>query len=144
MSPGANPSSSTEDILAEEGFSYTLDWPLDDQPTWLATRGEPLLSVPYPQEINDVPLIAIHDGSGREFAEAAADNFDELLKQSSAQSLVYGIVLHTFIVGQPFRLRRFRAALDHMLGASDDVWWTPAGGIAEFWREQFAPPVPDV
>ena len=63
MSPGANPSRATEDILAEEGFSYTLDWPLDDQPTWLSTRGGPLLSVPYPQEVNDVPMIALHHGT---------------------------------------------------------------------------------
>ena len=142
MSPGANPSRATEDILAEEGFSYTLDWPLDDQPTWLATRGGPLLSVPYPQEVNDVPMIALHDGTGSGFAEMVVDNFDELLEQSSAQSLVYGIVLHTFIVGQPFRLRRFRAALDHMLGASSDVWWTTPGEIADFWRERFQPPAP--
>ena len=135
MSPGANPSRRTEDILAEEGFGYTLDWPLDDQPTWLSTRGGPLLSVPYPHEVNDVPLIALHHGSGASFAEAAVDNFDELLEQSRQQSLVYGIVLHTFIVGQPFRLRRFREALDHMLRFRDDLWITTPGAIAAHWRE---------
>ncbi len=37
MSPGANPSARTEDLLAEHGFTYTLDWPMDDQPVWMAT-----------------------------------------------------------------------------------------------------------
>lgn len=140
MSPGANPSRATEDILAEEGFAYTLDWPLDDQPTWLSTRGGPLLSVPYPHEVNDVPLIALHHGTASSFADVVVDNFDELLEQSRSQALVYGIVLHTFIVGQPFRLRRFRAALDHMLGSSDELWLTTPGAISEFWRGRFEPP----
>ncbi len=143
MSPGANPSRATEDILAEEGFRYTLDWPLDDQPTWLATRGGPLLSVPYPQEVNDVPMIAFHHGTGPAFADMVVDNFDELLEQSSEQCLVFGIVIHTFIVGQPFRLRRFRQALDHMLASSDELWLTTPGQIANYWRGSVEPP-PDV
>lgn len=140
MSPGANPSRSTEDILAEEGFAYTLDWPLDDQPTWLSTRGGPLLSVPYPHEVNDVPLIALHHGSAATFADTVVDNFDELLEQSREQCLVYGIVLHTFIVGQPFRLRRFRQALDHVLGESDELWLTTPGAIAAYWRDTVQAP----
>jgi len=140
MSPGANPSASTEDLLAEEGFTYTLDWPLDDQPTWLSTRGGPLLSVPYPQEVNDVPMVALHHGTGPAFEEMVVDNFDELFDQSAEQCLVYGIVIHTFIIGQPFRLRRFRNALDHMLARSDDLWITTPGAIAEYWRESVQPP----
>ena len=140
MSPGANPSRVTEDILAEEGFAYTLDWPLDDQPTWLSTRGGPLLSVPYPHEVNDVPTIALHHASADAFADVVVDNFDELLAQSRSQALVYGIVLHTFIVGQPFRLRRFRQALEHMLSARDSVWLTTPGEIATYWRNEVEPP----
>ena len=110
MSPGANPSERTEDLLAEAGYAYTLDWPLDDQPVWMKTAGGDLLSVPYPQEINDVPLIVSHHGSGA-YADAAIDNFDEMLTQSARQPLACGITIHTFIVGQPFRIRQFRRAL---------------------------------
>lgn len=56
MSPGAHPSALTEDLLAEAGYRYTLDWPMDDQPVWMKTRSGPLLSVPYPHEVNDVPM----------------------------------------------------------------------------------------
>jgi allantoinase len=38
MSPGAHPSALTEDLLAEAGYRYTLDWPMDDQPVWMKTR----------------------------------------------------------------------------------------------------------
>jgi peptidoglycan/xylan/chitin deacetylase (PgdA/CDA1 family) len=123
MSPGANPSPVTEDLLAEIGFTYTLDWPMDDQPTWMQTRGGPLLSVPYPQEVNDVPMIALHHGTAGAFADMMTDNLDEMIEQSQHQALVYGITIHTFIMGQPYRLRRFREALEHLL-EPPDVWLT--------------------
>jgi peptidoglycan/xylan/chitin deacetylase (PgdA/CDA1 family) len=132
MSPGANPSPVTEDLLAEIGFTYTLDWPMDDQPTWMQTRGGPLLSVPYPQEVNDVPMIALHHGTAGAFADMMTDNLDEMIEQSQHQALVYGITIHTFIMGQPYRLRRFREALEHLL-EPPDVWLTTPGEIVSHY-----------
>ncbi|MGH2673617.1 MAG: polysaccharide deacetylase family protein, partial [Actinomycetota bacterium] len=139
MSPGANPSAVTEDLLAENGFRYTLDWPMDDQPTWMRTRGGPLLSVPYPHEVNDVPMIAFHHGTAGAFADMVIDTLDELVEQSAHQPLVCGIVTHSFIVGQPFRLRRFRTAVEHLLGLPN-VWLTTPGAIAEHYAGIEAPP----
>ena len=139
MSPGANPSAVTEDLLAENGFRYTLDWPMDDQPVWMRTRGGPLLSVPYPHEVNDVPMIVFHHGTAGAFAEMMIDNLDELLEQSAQQPLVCGIVVHSFIVGQPYRLRRFRTALEHLVGLPG-VWLTTPGEIAEHYAGIEAPP----
>jgi hypothetical protein len=140
MSPGANPSANTEDLLAELGFTYTLDWPIDDQPTWMTTRGGPLLSVPYPHEVNDVPAIVMHDTSAATFADMTIDTVDEMLEQSEHQPLVCGITIHTFILGQPFRLRRFRAALEHIAAAAgDSIWLTTAGEVAEYYAREVEP-----
>jgi allantoinase len=139
MSPGANPSAVTEDLLAELGFRYTLDWPMDEQPTWMRTRGGPLLSVPYPHEVNDVPMIAFHHGTAGAFADMVIDTLDELLEQSAQHPLVCGIVTHTFIVGQPHRLRRFRKAVEHLVGLPG-VWLTTPGAIAEHYAGIEAPP----
>ena len=136
MSPGANPSAHTEDLLAEAGFAYTLDWPIDDQPTWMATRSGPLLSVPYPHEVNDVPAIAMHDAGAAQFADMVVDTVDEMLEQSEQQPLVCGIVVHTFIVGHPFRLRRFRGALERIAAVRDRLWITTPGAIADFYARE--------
>lgn len=142
MSPGAHPSAVTEDLLAEAGYAYTLDWPMDDQPAWLKTTSKPLLSVPYPHEVNDVPMVVLHHGTGEAFATMIADNVAELLDQSANTSLVCGITLHTFIAGQPFRLRRLRQVLAEMIGASDRIWFTTPGAIAEHYAAHggVAPP----
>ena len=44
------------DLLKEAGYKYVMDWPADDQPFWLKTRAGPILSVPYPAELNDSAL----------------------------------------------------------------------------------------
>ena len=122
----------TPDLLKEAGYRYVLDWCHDDQPTWLATRAGPLLSVPYPQELNDIPAIVARKVGAREFADMIVDQFDEMLDQATAQPLVMGIALHPYICGQPFRLRPLRRALRHIADVAriTGVWLTTAGAIA--------------
>jgi allantoinase len=140
MSPGANPSAVTEDLLAEAGYRYTLDWPMDDQPVWMSTRSGPLLSVPYPHEVNDVPMIALHHGTAPAFAEMVIDTLDEMIEQSVRQPLVCGIVIHSFIIGQPYRVRRFRAALERLASIRASVWVTTPGQIAAHYESVQPPP----
>jgi len=61
------------------------------------------------------------------------DNFDEMLQQSRQQPLVMGLALHPYIVGQPYRLRHLRRALEHIARARDQglVWMTTPGAICD-------------
>ncbi len=134
LGPWIAESRHTPDLLDEAGFEYLLDWCHDDQPTWLATRGGRILAVPYPQELNDIPAVMVRRASAEEFAAMIADAFDEMLDQSGAQPLVMGIALHAYIVGQPFRLRHLRRALEHVTRPREKVWLTTAGAIADHFR----------
>jgi len=133
LSPWISESFATPDLLAETGYRYTLNWCHDDQPVPMATRsGAPLWSIPYPQELNDIPMIVARQMDGRDFADLIVDNFDEMLQQSRAQPLVMGIALHPYIVGQPYRLRHLRRALEHIAAARDALWWTTPGRICDW------------
>jgi peptidoglycan/xylan/chitin deacetylase (PgdA/CDA1 family) len=120
----------TPELLREAGYAYVLDWCADDQPVWLATRAGPLLAVPYPQELNDSSAIIGRRVGADAFADMIVDQFDEMLEQSAEAPLVLGIALHSYIVGQPFRLRHLRRALRHIAARRESVWITTAGGIA--------------
>ncbi|MDF9391030.1 MULTISPECIES: polysaccharide deacetylase family protein [Methylococcus] len=128
LSPWISESFVTPDLLVETGYRYTLDWCHDDQPTRFATRSGPLWSIPYPQELNDIPMIVARQMDARDFADLIVDNFDEMLAQSRHQPLVMGIALHPYIVGQPYRLRHLRRALVHVAGRAG-VWFTTPGAI---------------
>ena len=58
LGPWISQSEATPDLLQEAGYRYLLDWCHDDQPVWMKTRAGRILSLPYPQEINDIPAIA--------------------------------------------------------------------------------------
>ena len=76
-------------------------------------------------------MIALHHGTAPAFAGMVIDNFDEMLAQSSKQSLVYGIAVHTFLIGQSFRLRNFRRAPEHIVRHRDQVWIATSGAIPQ-------------
>ncbi|MBL3571125.1 polysaccharide deacetylase [Rhodovulum sulfidophilum] len=136
LSPWISESPVTPDLLAEAGYGYTLNWCMDDQPVWMRTAHGPLLAVPYPQELNDIPAIVGRKDSAETFARMIVENFDEMLDQSARQSLVMGIALHPYIVGQPYRLRALRRALAHIAGHRDRIWITTAGAICESFAAQ--------
>ncbi|MVW72290.1 polysaccharide deacetylase family protein [Bordetella sp. 15P40C-2] len=134
LSPWIAESHLTPDLLAESGYRYTLNWCHDDQPTQLCTRdGGQLWSIPYPQEVNDIPMIVARQMDGKDFAQLIIDNFDEMLEQSRQQPLVMGIALHPYLVGQPYRLRYLRRALSHIAAYRDrdEIWFTTPGAICD-------------
>jgi len=142
LSPWISESHHTPDLLAETGYAYTLNWCHDDQPTRMHTRsGAALWAVPYPQELNDIPMVVGRLMDGKDFAQLVIDHFDEMLEQSRSQPLVMGIALHPYIVGQPYRLRHLRRALAHVAAGRDrgEVWFTTPGAIAAhvqgLWRD---------
>jgi peptidoglycan/xylan/chitin deacetylase (PgdA/CDA1 family) len=141
LSPWISESHLTPDLLAEAGYGYTLDWCHDDQPVRMRTRsGRTLWSVPYPQELNDIPMIIARQMDAKDFATMVIDNADEMLEQARRQPLVMGLALHPYIVGQPYRLRHLRRALAHLAGLRHrgEIWFTTPGEICRH-MEQLEP-----
>src|SRR5258708_5765407 len=74
LGPWISESRYTPDLLKEAGYRYLLDWCCDDQPLWFNTRSGQILSIPYPQEINDIPAIVARHPSTREFPSIITHN----------------------------------------------------------------------
>jgi allantoinase len=142
LSPWIAESRVTPDLLHEAGYGYTLNWCMDDQPVWMRTRKGRILSIPYPQEVNDIPSIVARKDGAAQFAEMIIDNFDEMLEQAAGQPLVMGIALHPYLVGQPYRLRHLRRALAHIAAHRDQIWLTRAGDIHAHCRDVIPDMIP--
>mgnify|MGYP003380716100 CR=1 FL=1 len=53
-------------------------------------------------------------------------------RNDDAPSLVMGLALHPYLVGQPYRLRHLRRALQHVARHSErEVWITTPGAIVD-------------
>lgn len=134
LGSAAAENATTPDLLKEAGYTYLLDWPVDDQPIWMRTRAGPILSVPYPLELNDAGQIIWRQHNTSEFADMLVAQFDEMLRQSKHQPLVCCISLHPYIIGHPFRLAIIRKVLNHIANHEerDKVWYTRAEDIADY------------
>jgi allantoinase len=129
MSPWFSNSGETLDLLQEAGYGYVMDWTADDQPIWARTRNGKILLMPYPIEANDNRALVWFRYTSREFADMIVDGFEEMLKQSEHEPLVFPIALHPFAVGRPYRLPELRRAFEHILKYRDRIWLTRPGDI---------------
>ncbi len=131
--PHASLSPHSMDVLAEEGFLYSADWLLDDQPFPIATAAGRLVGVPYSFEINDGPLF-LGSYSDDEFVRRCRDQFDVLYAEGAEDGRVMCIAFHPFLLGQPHRIALLEEALEYVLG-HDAVWVTTADEIAAWYLE---------
>jgi allantoinase len=134
VGPGLAETWDTPDVLAEEGYDYVCDWVHDDQPTWLKTTGRPLLSMPFTQECNDIPIILSQHHRAAEYRDRVIDQFDQLYADSAASARVMAMVLHPFIMGVAHRVKYLRETLAH-IAAHDGAVFMTAGGIHDWFAE---------
>ena len=132
LGPFISQSEKTPELLKELGWAYKLDWWYDDQPTWFRTDNGPILAVPYPSmELNDLPAYVNRKASDLDFTQMALDAFDEQLSESERYPQVYCLSLHTFLTGQPHRIRQLRRIFERIARHRDSIWLTTPGAIAD-------------
>lgn len=131
LGPYISESDISLDLLREAGFRYTLDWCMDDQPVWMRTRHGPILSIPYGHDLNDSLECVARRTPSLDYCANLIDQFDEMLAESVRRPLVMPIVLHSFILGQPYRLRQFRRVIEHIVKHRDQIWLTTPGAILQ-------------
>lgn len=119
------------DLLKEAGYRYMMDWPLDDQPVWFKTTHGPILSIPYSHDLNDSFECVSRRTPSQLYCDSLIDQFDELLEESARRPLVMSVVLHSFILGQPYRLRQFRRVIEHIVAHRNQIWLTTPGAICK-------------
>ncbi len=136
LSPALTETFNTPDILAEEGIKYLCDWCNDDQPYQMKVKNGSLISIPYSQDINDIPIFVTQHMTPREFYEIIKDQFDTLYQEGSDQARVMAIALHPFLVGVPFRIGWLDKALKY-IKENSDVWFATGWEIASWYYDNY-------
>ncbi|HMV71247.1 MAG TPA: polysaccharide deacetylase family protein [Pseudomonadales bacterium] len=134
LGPGLQETLDTLDYLAEVGFRYVTDWPMDEQPVSLRTGSHPIVAMPYTLELSDLPMMVVHQHESRVWLQRVTEQFDRLYQEGVQQPRVMSMSVHPFIMGVPHRIGYFEAALDHMR-AHEDVWFATAGEIYDWFMQ---------
>ena len=91
-----------------------------------------MLSIPYAHDLNDSLEAVTRRTPSQLWCENVIDQFDEMLEESARRPLVMSIVLHSFILGHPHRLRRFRQVIEHIANRRERIWLTRPGDICRY------------
>ncbi len=132
LGPGLHETLDTLDYLAEAGFKYVCDFPMDEQPVAMSTSTTPIVAMPYSLELSDLPMMVVHQHESRVWLERVTDQFDRLYQEGATQPRVMSMSVHPYIMGTPHRIKYFEAAYDHML-KHENVWFTTAEEIYDWF-----------
>jgi allantoinase len=132
FSPAITNTPRTFDLAAECGYDYTADLYHDDQPFPLRVKSGSLLSIPYSVDLNDAILLR-HGEEVGEFARQIRDYFDTVYAEGAEHGRVMCIALHPYWIGQPHRIKAFRAAVEYIL-SHPGVWVTAGADIVDWYR----------
>lgn len=121
----------TSQLLAEAGFSYTLDWPNDERP-YPHLADHRLLAVPTQPDWDDVQALWLRRVPLQRYPDLVAEAADEM-SASVPAGRVLCLGLHPWMMGAPHRTVYLRRALER-IRERRDVWFATAGEIAAQYR----------
>lgn len=136
LSPMQSESNATPDILSRHGVQYTLDWNNDDLPVKMNARAGVVYGVPYALDVNDRQSILDFNLSNADYVEQLVDSFTTLWQEARDHGgRVMAVAAHSWLTGQPHRIRAFREALRIMRGHAG-VWPTTYSQMLDAYRAQ--------
>jgi allantoinase len=124
LGPGLTESLQTPDLLAEAGFKYVGDWVYDDEPTEIATRHGPLITLPYPVEINDIPILSLQHHPGEMFVRRGSDAFDRLYAESTKRAKIFSLAFHPYLSGVPHQIKYLEQLFEYVARHEGVAFWT--------------------
>jgi len=130
-------SPNTRRLVAEEGgFLYHSDSYADDLPYWCYDFDEPLLTVPYTLDSNDMRFATPQGfNTSEHFYQYLKDSFDCLYREGDCIPKMLNIGLHCRLVGRPGRIQGLARFLDY-IQSHNRVWVTRRIDIAQHWIKQ--------
>jgi len=132
LGPGLHETLETLDYLAEAGFKFVTDWPMDEQPVSMRTSADNIVAMPYTMELSDLPMMVVQGHESHVWYDRVVDQFDCLYAEGAEQPRVMSMSIHPYIIGVPHRFQYFAKAYDYLL-EHDDVWFTTAEEIYDWY-----------
>jgi len=124
LGPGLTETYETPDLLAEAGVKYVGDWVYDDEPTEIATRHGPLVTLPYPVEINDIPILSLQHHPSEMFLRRGRDAFDRLYAESADRAKFLSVAFHPYLSGVPHQIKYLEELFEYVGRQPGVAFWT--------------------
>ncbi len=130
LGPEYGESERTPGLLAEAGIRYLCDWANDEQPYPMKTPAGALIALPFILDLDDQFALRDRrfpvDGYARHLKEA----FRRIYRDAEPTGRLMVLMLHPYLIGQPFRIGFLDEALASMV-RRQRVWAALGRDIVE-------------
>jgi peptidoglycan/xylan/chitin deacetylase (PgdA/CDA1 family) len=146
LGQGASADRDTIELLAEAGFHANADLQDDELPYFVHVGEQTLVVIPYRMigNLNDVPLMT-ELGAQYAVADAALhlrETFDVYYEMAEMRPLILNLGTHPHVSGRPDAFKVLKEFMEYVAG-HQDVWIPTYAAMAQWWREQFGPLIPE-
>jgi peptidoglycan/xylan/chitin deacetylase (PgdA/CDA1 family) len=139
LTPRAQVSEHTIELLAEHAFSWHSDCFDDDLPYVIEIDGKPLIEIPRSTLTDDYAMLgtlaARPFGSPCDMLDVWIDEFDVLYRESASAARLFCVNWHHCMMGRPAISKVLDRLLAH-LAQHKGLWFARGRDIAEFWLKQ--------
>lgn len=140
LTPRAQISDYTVELLIEHGFTWHSDCFDDDLPYFLNVGGTPLVEVPRTTLTDDYAMMGNRvqepHGDPRAMLALWMAEFYVLYGESPREPRLLAINWHHTLLGRPAMSRTLDRLIEH-IKRHEDVWFARGGDVAGFWLEKF-------
>ena len=113
--------SSTRQILADEGFLYDMDDYSADYPFWDLTTDPPLVIVPYAIDTNDMKMWSAPSYTPDAWRKYLGDTLEVLIHEAEERPVMMSVGVHLRVVGRPGRIAAWRGFVEHLVARNIHV-----------------------
>jgi peptidoglycan/xylan/chitin deacetylase (PgdA/CDA1 family) len=139
LTPRAQVSEHTIELIAKHGFSWHSDCFDDDLPYAIEVAGRPLIEIPRSTLTDDYAMLgtltARPFGSPRDMLDVWIDEFDVLHRESARAARLFSVNWHHCMMGRPAISQVLDRLLTHVR-KHEGLWFARGRDIAEFWLKQ--------
>ena len=133
LGPGFSESLRTPEILAREEILYVCDWPNDEQPYPMTTSYSNMYSLPITGELDDYTVLVERQAPVMRYSQLIRETFDVMYQEGGDNGRLLVLNLHPWLIGQPFRIKYLRQALEY-LAKSPQTWNATGKEIVDWYR----------
>ena len=133
LGPEYGESNRTPQLLARAGIRYVCDWTNDEQPFPLKVPEGELLALPVSLPLDDVNALWDRRITIGKYVEMVKESFDTLYEEGADNGRLLVLHLRPWLMGQPFRVRYLKGALDYIMG-HQGVWSATGSEIVDWYR----------
>jgi len=139
LTPRAQVSEHTIELVATHGFTWHSDCFDDDLPYAIEVEGKPLIEIPRSTLTDDYAMLgtlaARPFGSPRDMLDVWIDEFDVLYRESTGAARLFCVNWHHCMMGRPAISQVLDRLLTHVR-RHEGLWFARGRDIAEFWLKQ--------